>query len=325
MHRFTRSTTQNERFFIYYLAVAVFIAMLLLLCPMPEMGRFFRYGMDLLHAPFFSAFAFFLDQKRRARRNENVLHPVLFGVLLCALAVGLEAAQSWAGRHTTWHDGLSNILGVLAGMLFSADYSKERHQRKLVTRLVCILLLISGSIYGVCGVWDTLQAQLKFPVLADFETQNELLRWETKNASLVRSRQYATSGHFSGAVILEHGRYPGVTMELPAGDWSAYQSLNLDIVWPVSDHHAPISQNPNYRFALQIKIEDDGPCDSFKDRFEETLMLRAGRNQIQIPLAKIVDGPVNRSLRLNRMRRLSLFTTESINRQVLFIDGIRLH
>ena len=122
--------------------------------------------------------------------------------------------------------------------------------------------------------------------------------------------------------MFEHGRYPGVSMELPRGDWSAYRFLTLGIVWPSSRHLPEIDQNDKKRLALHIKLEDDGPSDFFHDRFESRHVLQPGKNQIRIPLSEIAGSQINRSLCFDRMRRLSLFITDSKNTQILFVDGI---
>ena len=324
MQDYRRETTPKAKPFAYYLVYAVCLALILLLCPLPQMNRLFRYGMDLLHTPFFTIFAFFLDQKRRKETNNHIFHLFLFTILLCILAVGLEAAQSWAGRDTSWHDGLSNILGIFAGVLFSRGCATKRKHQRWFVRSLGVLLLISGSIYGLCGALDTLQAEVEFPILADFETQNELLRWEMNDAYLMRSGQYAISGEFSGKIVFKHGHYPGVSMELPRGDWSAYRSLTFGIAWPSNGHLAEIDQNEKKRLTLHVKLEDDGPSDLFHDRFESKHALHPGKNRIRIPITKIAGGQINRPLRFDRMKKLSLFITDSKNTQVLFIDGIRL-
>ena len=76
--------------------------------------------------------------------------------------------------------------------------------------------------------------------------------------------------------------------------------------------------------ALRVKLEDDGPSDSSEDRFELTVALQPGQNQIRIPIEEIANGPAMRSLRLNRMKRMSLFLNNSKSSQVLFTDKIHL-
>ena len=145
MHSTAESELMKETSLLRYLVVAFSIALLLLLWPMPEMSRFFGYGMDLLHAPFFALFAFILDQKRRRLQKEIFYKLFFFWVLLLTLAICLEAAQSWVGRDSNWHDGLSNILGITAGILFSDSYSVARFYSKWTTRLLGTLLIIFGS------------------------------------------------------------------------------------------------------------------------------------------------------------------------------------
>lgn len=324
MHSTAESELTKEKSLLRYLVIALSIALLLLLWPMPEMSRFFRYGMDLLHAPFFAVFAFILDQKRRRLQNERFYKLFFFWLLLLILAMCLEAAQSWVGRDSNWHDGLSNILGITAGIFFSFSCSTQRFYSKWITRLLGILLIISGSLYGFRGMLDTLQAQVDFPVFADFESNHELLRWQIRDASLVQSRQHATSGNFSGKLVLRAGRYPGVSIELPVNDWSTYKHLKFDVVWSPQNESSPVIESRTHRLALRIKLEDREPSEFISDRFESTIELHPGKNYIQIPLVEIANGPENRLLRLNAMSKLSLFVPNLKTTESLFVDRIFL-
>ena len=306
------------------LGIGLLIAALLLFWPMPDMSRLFRYGMDLLHAPFFALFAFLLDQKRRRHQQENSYKIFFFWILLLLLALGLEAAQSWVGRDSNWHDGLANILGVTAGILFSFSHAMANLSRKWLPRLLAILLIIAGCLYGVRGIWDTLRARYDFPVLADFESTDELLRWQTREAQLTQSREHAVTGKFAGKLVLGVGRYPGVSIELPDNDWSVYRWLKIDIVWPNKKKPLRVPRSVLKTLALRLKLEDQGPSNSIDDRFESTILIHPGMNRIKIPLTEISNGPVNRLLRLDAMSTLSLFVTDLKNSHTLFIDRIRL-
>ena len=324
MHSTVDVKLSRGRPILRYLGIGLLIALLLLLWPVPEMSRLFRYSMDLLHAPFFALFAFLLDQKWRRHQKGESYTLFFFWILLLILAIGLEAAQSWVDRNSNWRDGLANLLGITAGILFSFSCVTAKKNHKWLSLLFAILLIITGSLYGIRGIWDTLQARHDFPILADFESADELLRWQSREAHLAQSRQHATTGNFSGRLALGIGRYPGVSIELPANDWSAYQWLELDIVWPNKNDSSPIPHTAPKTLALRIKLEDEGPNNSIDDRFESTILLHSGKNRIQIPLAEITNGPVNRLLCLDAMSTLSLFVTNLKNPQTLFIDRIRL-
>ena len=83
-----------QRSFIVGCVLAIF----LMLCPMPELNRFLRYGMDLLHAPFFALLAFFLDQKRR-KHPQGMSAPVLWTLLLLSRPpTGKCTDVVWSGQ-----------------------------------------------------------------------------------------------------------------------------------------------------------------------------------------------------------------------------------
>ena len=131
------------------------------------------------------------------------------------LGAALEAIQTIAGRDTNWHDGLSNLLGITAGLLFSYALSAtDRLYLKYCGYIAGMLMLLFGSIYGLYGVWDSLQAKIEFPTIADFETHSELLRWEVSDAILLQSRQHATSGDWpcSIKILLIHLKLRATTL-----------------------------------------------------------------------------------------------------------------
>ncbi len=314
----------RDRSLTQYIILAVTVALLLLLWPMPDLHRLFRYGMDLLHAPFFAIFAFILDQKRRGLQKESIYKLLISWVILLILAVSMEAAQSWVGRDSNWHDGLSNILGITAGILFSFSFVAGKFWIKWIARFFGILMILSGSLYGIRGMLDTLKAHHSFPLLADFESNAELLRWESRNAILVCSRKFSSAGIFSGKLTLVPGRYPGSSIELPSKSWSNYQNIEMDITWPVPDDSASANHRTPKHLPLRIKLEDNGPNKMVSDRFESTVLLYPGKNRIQIPLRKVIHGPKDRLLDLKSMSRLSLFVSDLKSPQVIYLDQIRL-
>ena len=308
------------------LAGGLAVAVLLLLWPVPEMSRAFRYGMDLLHAPFFTILAFGFDRKRIEYQQTTALdYRIVFWIVLMLLGGSLEIAQAWVGRDSNWHDGLANLMGITAGMLFSASYDAQMTPRKWLQATIGLLLNLGASFYGIRGLWDTIAARRDFPMLANFESSTEWMRWHARDAQLTSSRQNTTLGKQSGKLELGIGRYPGASLELPPNNWSPYQTLAFDIIWEPRKGRAHTEKHGNpVTLPLQIKLEDQGPNDAFENRFESTILLSPGKNRVRIPLEKIRNGPVDRPLRLDDMFRFSLFTVNLQNPETLFLDQMRL-
>ena len=274
-----------QRSFFFGCVLAIF----LMLCPMPELNRFLRYGMDLLHAPFFALLAFFLDQKRR-KHPQGISGPVLWTLLLL-LGLLLESVQMWFGRDSNWHDGLSNVLGIFAGLFISSAQCSTTTVGKLSRHLIALCLIAVASFHGARGVWDALEARRVFPQLANFESSSELLRWKAREAKLTRSREHTIEGDFSGRLALRPGRYPGASLELPQVTWRG---------------------------------KDRGPSELSADRFETTLLVKPGKNKFRVPIEDIRHGPIQRTLDLDEMVLFSIFVTNLEESALLFLDDIRL-
>ena len=296
------------------------LAIFLMLCPMPELNRFLRYGMDLLHAPFFALLAFFLDQKRR-KHPQGISGPVLWTLLLL-LGLLLESAQMWFGRDSNWHDGLSNVLGIFAGLFISsAQYSKTA-AGKLVGHLIALSLIAVASFPGARGVWDALEAKRVFPQLANFESSSELLRWKAREANLTRSREHTIGGNFSGRLALRPGRYPGASLELPQITWRGKDSLTFGVIWNPDLSKQETDVPPTLR--LHLKLEDGGPSELSADRFETTVLVKPGENKFHVSIEDIRHGPIQRTLDLDEMVLFSVFVTNLEESTLLFFDDIRL-
>lgn len=302
------------------LIIGCVIATLLMFWPMPELNRFLRYGMDLLHAPFFAILAFVLDQKRKQYQQEK--GRLILWILLLILGALLEFAQGWVGRNSNWLDGLANLLGATSGILLSSSREALSFRNKWFRQLLALSFIGIASFSGIRGMWDTLAARQMFPVLADFESSSQLLRWNPREAQLRRSQEYASEGNYSGRLDLDRGRYPGASLELPEMAWTDYEVLAFDLFWNPSPSLHQL--NTNRSFPVHIKLEDRGPNDTTADRFETTVTLTPGKNAIRIPLDDVRRGPVDRTLDLDQMCIFSLFTVHPEESAVLFLDRVRL-
>ena len=305
-----------QRSFIVGCVLAIF----LMLCPMPELNRFLRYGMDLLHAPFFALLAFFLDQKRR-KHPQGMSAPVLWTLLLL-LGLLLESVQMWFGRDSNWHDGLSNVLGIFAGLFISSAQCSTTTAGKLSGHLIALCLIAVASFPGARGVWDALEARRMFPQLANFESSSELLRWKAREAKLTRSRKHTIEGEFAGRLALRPGRYPGASLELPQMTWREKDSLTFGVTWNPDLSQRQTDVSPTLR--LHLKLEDRGPSELSADRFETTVLVKPGKNKFYIPIDDIRHGPIQRTLDLNEMVLFSIFVTNLEESTLLFLDDIQL-
>jgi hypothetical protein len=113
---------------------------------------------------------------------------LLWSVLIAIGIAGLaEIVQGWVGRTMGLGDFLRGSLAALATGAVIAGWQWRRYPLRVVAcLLVAAALLAWPLVDGVPYLVDAYQGARAFPVLADFATQRQLLRWRTRQASLTR-------------------------------------------------------------------------------------------------------------------------------------------
>src|SRR4029079_5453379 len=160
-----------------------------------------------------------------------------------------------------------------------------------------MLLLVVASISPVLVLADSFIQVWNKPVLASFESDFELSRWEFGQSSGSRSSEHPTDGKWSLRLVLDRGKYAGATYAWPVHDWSTYCDLEFDAFV----EHGPAMD-------LVIKIEDLKHNGRYEDRFHRVERLQPGPHHICIPLSEVERAPKRRKLDLKRVRRLEFFT-----------------
>lgn len=175
--------------------------------------------LDFGHVPLFAALAVALRVGLRWRLR--------WCLLVAVAAAGLvEVVQPFAGRTAGWGDFAHGVLGALAGAA-------------VVRAVGCRLPGAAGWLALAAGLvaWpvaevaphlvDAVEANRAFPVLAEFETDRELLRWEWHQAELTRVPDPGWPGGRVGRLDLFPGRepYPGASLRPVVGDFRGHRRL----------------------------------------------------------------------------------------------------
>ncbi len=151
-------------------------------------------------------------------------------------------------------------------------------------------------------------------VLFDFESDSELnqLHWSC-HTLFTLSNDHATRGAKSLKMELFPSAYPGLSIELPAGDWRRYGDMSFDAFNPMN---APVQ--------IEVRIDDRKDFPEYKDRYNNSFVLKTGSNRIVIPLATLVSSGTNRPLNLGRISRLFIFMNHPAQKIILYVDTISL-
>lgn len=151
-------------------------------------------------------------------------------------------------------------------------------------------------------------------VINDFETEQDLDRvhWEC-HALFSLSEEHPTNGSRCLRLELYPSPYPGVTPILRKNDWSEFRSLCFDIY------------NAEKRdVQIAVRIDDRKTWPDYSNRYNKGFQLSMGTNRIEIPLNTLMTSGTRQGLDLKNIQRFMIFMVNPPEKNVLYIDYIRL-
>lgn len=251
------------------------------------------------------------------RLGRGLVIPIAFfgGIIT---GVMIELIQPSFGREGSFLDVWYDLLGCTSAILvFIARRRLERRNKRILAiACACFLLSISSILPLYFHQVITLRNQA-FPVIFNAEEnwQNELF---STNYGAYTNTVGAPSGWESNEskvirLDLSHGQYPGIAFRQIVKDWGQYDALRIDVF-------SKLKQKTN----LVIRVSDTQHNQEHSDRFNRTLSIEPGINNIEILLADIASAPEQRDLSLNSIDSLVLFSTEASADLSLYLDDIRL-
>ncbi|MDD2237683.1 MAG: hypothetical protein PHG65_10800, partial [Kiritimatiellae bacterium] len=259
---------------------------------------------------FFLAF-FFMLLVRAASWKRLVLALAASSVFLAAA----ELLQPFFGRECSWGDWFLGLAGVgLAGLAFlmRRTASNPRGVIALAWLLVCSVSLVP-LLYALN---DSFAREKAFPELASFETEAELGRWALNGVELTRVEiPVRGPGCFAGRVSFTNDsiEYPGLFMTEITGNWTNAEALILEVYWPGS-----VGTN------LEFRLDDLPGNPPYAERFQASLSLVPGWNELRLSLADMEVTPSGRRLRFDKVRCFGLFFQRAEANEYLVLDNIRL-
>ena len=269
--------------------------------------------MDAAHLPAFFALTLFAHafwpwEVAPCRRR------LLAAGSMAGLSAAIEIIQPLTGRSESFTDLVNGMMGILLALVLLAS---RRKLWALPLAAVCVAVAFQPAWRESAGMrWRAAH----FPLLADFETDDELRLWignglgnvRNDDTAIERVRQHATRGEWALRVVTTVSQWPGVRLLSSKQDWRSGTTLAFDI-W-----------NDGPAFTLSIRIDDDFPHKERGDRYNTTRELAPGANHITIPLAEIESTPRNRRLNLAAIQRTILYVNEPTAQHTFYIDAMRL-
>ena len=235
---------------------------------------------------------------------------------LLVLIIGgfIELIQPFFGRTASWKDIGINIAGAMVGLFFFSPARAEldrilRKSFQAVALVLCFIIFYDP----VITLWDMYQASKQFPILSDFETRFQHKRWSNGRIDQSISRQ----GDSSLRVRLDARRqYPGTTLTHSFGDWWGYSALYLSIYNPDAD---PLTMSISIR-DQENRMNRRG----FGDRFDRTFEIIQGWNDLLVPMIDIKNAPKERTLDLDQLTSVVIFTMNLSRPRTIYVDNVRL-
>ncbi len=281
--------------------------------------RSYKHAWDLGHIVAFSLWSYLLLQVWQ-RIAPTPFFAQCFWTLLIMLCVGMliEVLQSNMDRTSSVGDVLNDLLGTLITLVFVIPSRRYIHRNTLRILQGGVLFLFLVALFPLTrALIDEAITRRQFPVLSTFETPFEIERWKSNNSTLTLDPTIAKSGKASLKISLTTAQYSGASFVYFSRDWRNFKFLQLDIFTASSE----LSQ-------IHCRIHDKrhvaNDAQPYDDRFNGTFLLHRGWNTIKIPVDRILNAPVHRTMDLAHIDGLGVFVVRLPTPEAIYIDHVRL-
>ncbi|WP_028585965.1 VanZ family protein [Desulfogranum mediterraneum] len=281
--------------------------------------RSFKAGWDLGHIVFFTIAALLLHgwlERGRQWSSARCLGGVFLLILL--LGTGVELLQMQLnGRYPDGYDLLRNQLGALLGYLLASHVRGQLLApwwRLALGLVVPVLLLVALWPLGR-SLTDEYTARQQFPLLADFETPFEQLRWLNPR-QLTRQSTIVRHGDHAVKVSLTTAQYSGTSLFYFPGNWQGYSWLHFSV-------YNPLAQG----LELHCRIHDRQHKKNgmvFKDRYHQKFFLHQGWNDLKVFLTEVELAPASRSMAMEQIEGLGFFVIRQPHPRDIYLDYLYL-
>jgi hypothetical protein len=164
---------------------------------------------------------------------------------------------------------------------------------------------------------DALVAWQRFPIIADFQTPLEAVRWHRSptESSRIARRYLEAEGRWVGEVTLvpdADGTADAILFPV-VGNWSGFQRFSLTA--------AALGDDP---IDLVLSIRDGIKLPATARRFETSLRMGAGRHEVRVDLAGLARGDAFAPVDLRRVQSLHLAAQNLDRPRTLLLYNIHL-
>lgn len=294
----------SDVFFLRLVLLYLGVLLVLLLMPMTQTTIWFDAIQDVSHIILFGMLSLLvIETLRRKSRLPILPRYVLTFVMVVFFGIASEIIQNYTGRDPDIGDVMRDAGGEFIALALYAltdlqirwgNRSGGWIKKLLLYSAICLFLVMLFPFFRTIAAYDARNKQM--PELCNFKNPLQSTFVKTKNA--VFQIQRISNSHQAPGISLMFlpGNYSGLIINEPYPDWRPYRNLILTITLPDLDSAA-----------VQLRIDDAIHNEQYEDRFNGTMLLHTGINNIKIPLQTIQNGLKSRPMHMNKIRSLMIF------------------
>lgn len=319
---------ERRKAFLLFLVVAAALAIQQKV-GLPGYTRMWKAVGDAGHIPLFGLMSLaFLGLSYIFLKNKfkDIRSHYLAALIATALVGTLsEIMQINTNRDADINDFLRDVGGAISFLSLYVTYDPRLKEvrRKWGRKLTFWAWGISLLFITICSLTIGLvtvayiERYQAFPIICDFEHGWQerfliLCDAELKLVPAPSGWKGAGQGHV-GRVVFNHATYPGFHIKEPYPDWRNYSTLAFEIY---SELDTTVT--------LNVRVDDSHHRGLYQDRYNTVIRINPGLNRINIPLAKVQNGPKSRKMDMIAIRAIGLFASRPPAPFTLYLDNFRL-
>ncbi len=259
--------------------------------------------------------------KRLLKQYFHYLIALVLTVLMGAIT---ELIQIYGPGDADISDLIRDILGAVSFLGLYVVFNpkmivfwRKRNNIRIFTFVSAFLLLFLSIIPVSMWAWAYHQRNQAFPQILGFESSLENKFTRTNNAELVKTHPPAgwknPNSRHVGQLTLFRDTYPGFSLEEPFPNWTAYRYMSFFV-------YSELNTTVN----LTMRIEDIHHNNFYDDRFNYSIIINPGLNQISIPLEKVKNAPSYREMDMTAIYAIYFFVVRPGKPFILYFDDLRL-
>jgi len=234
----------------------------------------------------------------------------LAGLIGASLGFLSEVIQQPLARDASWEDVFSDAVGATCALAVHALFDR-RSQITRATWVGALVVALACAAFYVAPLVRMSVAYVhrngQFPVIADYRSPVDQL-W-TVGYGVERSIEGDAL-----EVVFVRGRFPGIRLNEPVGNWSAYRTLLIDVENPDTE-----------KLGLTVRIHDRGHGESYSDRYNRRFELGPGeRRTLRVDLGEVARAPKGRLMNMRHISDIRLFRDETGGANRMRIFSLRL-